>query len=62
MQQPKLAFMPHHYATKNESFLRKKLYFCRHGASVRQPEPPPFARHQHNNIEKKRIDNGKLEI
>jgi|GEM_PF-4704145 len=47
---------------QNESFLRKKLYFCRRRASVCQPEPPPFAPHQHNYIEKKRIDNGKLEI
>ena len=47
---------------QNASFLRKKLYFCRRRASVRQPEPPAFAPHQHNYIEKKRIDNGKLEI
>ncbi|EFC67900.1 hypothetical protein HMPREF0670_01951 [Prevotella sp. oral taxon 317 str. F0108] len=47
---------------QHATFSRKKLYFCRHRASVRQHKGATFAHHQHNNIDKKHIDNGKLEI
>ena len=62
MQQPKLAFIPHHYAVKTSLFRAKSCTFVGIGHQCGCIKGPTFAHHRHNNIDKKHIDNGKLEI